>query len=244
LISKPYRYFIAASCLVLVWRVLALFLRDADEQSLSMAILLAALGVSFLVAGFFIFVRTQGTMPRLFIAYCVCNGLHWGGPIAFDNATLEIGFLLFYLLISGTLGETFLLHFALTFASKTGSISKKLLFAIYVPFLLSIALAVGVFFTSPESPLQNPFLITHLIVGNGYGAVVLLLLIISLFKKTGSNIGKGTIALMIASLLIAWLPEMIVSSLGGNNEPWLLTFVAIPIAFSIALTRARRTELA
>lgn len=208
-----------------------------------MAILLAALGVSFLVAGFFILVRASGLPSRLFAAFCVCGALHWGGPIAFDHVTLEMGFLLFYLLISGTLGETLLLHFALQFTSKTGSISKRLLVAIYFPFILSAGLAFGVFFTSPDSPLQNPFLIVHLIVGTGCGAVVLLLLIISLFRKAGSGIGRGTIALMIAGLLIAWLPEMIVSSVGGNNEPWLLTFVAIPIAFSIALTRTSQREL-
>ena len=77
--------------------------------------LLAVLGMLFVACGLLVFRKTPSRTSLLFAGFCLCSGLHWGGPLELSSAPLRTGFLLLYFVVSSVLGEVFFLRFALSF---------------------------------------------------------------------------------------------------------------------------------
>ena len=118
--------------------------------------LLAVLGATFLACGLLVFRKVPGKASLLFVWFCICSALHWGGPLELAPGEFRTGLILFYFLVSGILGATFLLHFALEFPKRSPIADHKSLTALlYGPTVLAAVLAAAYLVSPSESGLRN-----------------------------------------------------------------------------------------
>jgi hypothetical protein len=114
---------------VAIWRVAALLLvygqADAAEESLIFSALLATLGMVFVAYGLLVLWKIPSKTNLLFAGFCICSGLHWGGPLELPAGPLRVGFILFYVVVSSLLGEVFFLQFALSFLRKSHLAARR-----------------------------------------------------------------------------------------------------------------------
>ena len=249
-----FAFYAAAAGVVVVWRLTALGLlsRQPDLEGTWWLVpaLLAAAGIVHLVCGLYVLHHRPGRASQLFACFCICFGLHWGGPLELATGPLRTTLLLFYLLISGVLGATLLLHFALVFPRgwRAGT-SLVFLRILYLPMVVATVLGVPAVVSPSESGLRTTarggFLLLHTLVSNLYSIVALVLFVVLLFGRSMNSIQKRYVGLMIAGMLAAWLPYILASSAGVENaDPWNLTVVALPLSFTIAFFGIRgRTEV-
>lgn len=236
---------------VLVWKLTALVLLSRQPESNGtwwiVPALLTVAGIAHLVCGLYALHRWPGRASRLFAGFCICFGLHWGGPLELAAGSLRTSLLLFYLLFSGILGATLFLQFALAFPRQwRAGKSRTFLRLLYVPMALATVLGVLVTLSPSGSELranaQGGFLLSHSIVSNLYSIVALALLVALLFGNSMNSIQKRYVSLMVAGILVAWLPYIVASSAGvQNTDPWNLTVVALPLSFVIAFFGIRAT---
>lgn len=221
---------LVAMAAVVVWRVAALVL--AESESPLVSLLLALVGASFLLCGLVVYLRVPGRASGLFVWYCICSGLHWGGYLELPEGELRTALILLYLLISGILAAILLLHLALLFP-KAYSIAdrKPVVGLLYLPAALAALLMLF---------SQQGFLVVHAIVSNLFSLVALVLIASHLFRSGPGKAEKGYVGLMVVGMLVAWLPYIIASSIGvQETDPWNLTVVALPATFAIALLGMR-----
>ena len=240
----PIAAFYGAALAVLAWRLAAWapWVRRPDPDRLDWIVpsLLALVGVSFLVCGLVVLRRWPGRASRLFAGFCICYGLHWGGPLEPSAASLRTALLLFYLLISGVLSATLLLHFVLAFprpwrAGQSPVVLRVLYAPAVVAALFCVIAVVSPSGSGPRTFAQQGFLLVHTIVSNLYSFAALLLYVVLLFGRSMNSSQKKYVALMVLGMLTAWLPYIIASGLNvENTDPWNLTVVALPLSFVLA----------
>ena len=242
-LSTKFGAVIVAACAVVAWRVTALALvymqRDSSEEAFVIKALLAILGMTFLGCGLLVFWKMPSKASLLFAWYCICSGLHWGGPLDMPPGQLRTGLILFYLLVSSILGSTLLLQFALHFPMESRIATKKSVIRfLYAPVIVGILLA-AVYLVSPsESGLrattEEQFLLLHTIVSNLFPTIALAF-VSHILRAALSGAQKKYVGVMVIGMLAAWLPYLVVSAVGVGTDPWNLTEVALPITFAIAL---------
>ncbi|MDH3628181.1 MAG: hypothetical protein OEV00_01460 [Acidobacteriota bacterium] len=230
-----------ASAGVIVWRVVAWLLVFTQEGvssgALLMQSLLATLGLAFLVCGWWVFSKIPGTAGLLFAGFCLCSGLHWGGPLELDGGSLRTALILFYILVSSILGATLLLQFALWFPRESTLARKRFVIGLlYAPLVLATLLAVGALIGGSADLV----LLVHAVVSNLFSVVALGIIASHLFRSALTGAGKKYVGLMVLGMLLAWLPFLIASSIGVAADPWNLTVVALPITFAVAISAADR----
>ena len=199
------RIIVAAACGVAIWRVAALVLlssqADPTGDALIIKALLAALGMVFVACGLLVFLKLPSRASLLFAGFCICSGLHWGGPLELPPGQLRTALILFYLLVSSFLGSTFLLHFALYCPRKLRVAQKQfVMWLLYAPVVVATALAVVYLVSPAESDLrataQGLFLILHEIVSNLFAVVALVLVVSCVFRAGLTRVQKRYVVLM------------------------------------------------
>ncbi len=213
------------------------------------ASLLTALGLSFLACGLIVYYRVDGTASTLFAAYCLCAALHWGGPLEIAAGSWRTGLIFFYLLASGVLGETLFLQLALAFPKRSRLLDGRLsLLVLYAP-LSAGTIAMAVLLASPtgsgvRETAQSTLMLLHGVVTNLFAVLALALFTYRLARAEPRGPERRFVGLMVAGLLVAWLPYLIASSLGGDTDLWNLTMIALPVSFTISflgMSDSRRT---
>jgi len=243
-ISKPvFGLVIAATGAVLAWRVVALVLLHRYPESVagSSAIqaLLGAAGVVFLVCGLLVLRNFPSRASLLFEGFCLCSGLHWGGPLQLAEGSLRATLLFLYLIVSGILATALLLHLTLVFPKRTRLAERKaVLRSLYAPAIVAFVVA-AIFVLSPQesglrSASQGTFLALHLLVSNLFAVLALAIYVSLLFRSRVTPRQKRYVGWMVGGMLVAWLPSLIASSLGAEADLWNLSVVALPIAFTFA----------
>jgi hypothetical protein len=233
--TRAFSFVIAAAFAVVVWRATALVLvYSRGEDPLLIKALLALVGMTFLVCGLLVFWKTPSKASLLFVGFCLCSGLHWGGPLELPPGQLRTGLILLYVLVSGFLGETFLLHLALSFP-KVARIAggKSFIRFLYAPVILATVLA-AIYVVSPSETTQGSFFLLHAVVSNLFGVLALAIFVSHILRAGLTGMQKRYVALMVAGMLTAWVPDLVASAVGVDTEPWTLTFVALPVSFAIA----------
>ena len=232
---------------VVVWRVVALMLfqsrAESEEVSLTIKALLAVVGMTFLVCGLFVFLRIPGKASLMFVGFCICSGLHWGGALDLPPGSLRTALILFYFLVSSVLGTTMFLHLALLFPARSRLADRSALVKLlYVPFALSALLAVT-FLVAPSgsgmrATTQGLFLLLHTIVSNLFAILALALYVSHMARAGLSPTQKRYVGLMVAGMLTAWLPYVVASAVGvQDTDPWNLTVAALPVTLAIGFFR-------
>ena len=113
-----FRLFATAGLAVVAWKVGALLLLASStdgEGPRVVQVLLAVVGLVYVACGLLVLRKRNTFDALLFAGFCLCAGLHWGGPLELLPGELRTALLLFYLLVSSFLSETLFLHFALRF---------------------------------------------------------------------------------------------------------------------------------
>ncbi len=234
---------LAAAAAVVAWKVAALVLieRGRAEGSALPAIptLLSLAGLVFVVCGLLVLWRRPSRAALIFAGFALCAGLHWGGPLELAAGPWRTGLILLYLLISGVLAACLLLHFALVFPRPLlGPRQRSAIRALYAPLVLaSVLAAAAVFGPGPDlrQTATSGFLLVHTLVSNLLSAGALAIFIARLVRPGLDRRRKLDLALLVAGMLIAWLPYLVVSSLGVEADAWNLTVVALPIAATLAI---------
>jgi hypothetical protein len=236
---------------VAIWRVIALLLSylnaDAMADSLVVKALLAGVGLVFVVCGLLVAWKRPTEATRLFAWFCICSGLHWGGPLDLESGQLRTALILFYVLVSSLLGATLLLQFALCFPKKSRlAVKKSFVRFLYAPLVLATVLA-AVYLVSPaESTLhtsaESLFMLLHVIVSNLFSVAALALLVSFIFRVGLTGVQKRYVGLMVGGMLTAWVPYLVASAVGVETDPWNLTVVALPVSFAIAILGVASTE--
>ena len=235
---------IVAAAAVVVWRIVALGLWMGQVETFTTPLWvkasLAAVGVVYLVCGLLVYLKFPGRAGLLFAAYCICSGLHWGGPVELADGDLRTSLLFIYLIISSVLGTVFLLHLALVFPVTTRVSERRwVMRSLYAPVALAIIFAALYFFSSADSGLrstsQGLFLGVHFLVSNLFAVLALGIYLSHLIRPGLTRSEKRYVGLVVGSMFVAWLPYLVASSLGvTDTDPWNLTVVALPIAFTVA----------
>ena len=251
--AKTRRVVAMAAGSVVLWRVAALVLvyqQDGIDDSWVIQTLLAILGLVFVACGLLVFWRIPSRASLLFAGFCICSGLHWGGPLDLPLGQLRTGLILFYILVSGFLGSTLLLQFTLCFPQKYRVADKKnLIRSLYAPLIVATLLAALYLVLPPASSVrvttQGLFMLLHEIVSNLFAVIALVLVVSRMLRSDRTGPRKRYMVLMVAGMLTAWLPYLVAASVGVETDPWNLMMVALPISFTVALfgiERARRGE--
>ena len=233
----PIRIYLAASAVVLLWKTVALF-GPPPESDLTLQTLLAGLGVVYLLCGGFVLLKSTSPSASLFAVYCICSGLHWGGPLYPSDDFVNKAFLMFYVLTSSILAQAFFLHFALRYLSFSWERRATVRAVLYAPTAISVILITVAFLPVDESSstlFENLFLLVQYIVSNGFAVTALILFVLRIFRPR--EMSRATLSLLVFALLSGWLPYIVTPALGLDAQPFTLTFAVIPIAFCIALTR-------
>jgi hypothetical protein len=247
---RPFHLAATAALGVAVWRAAALIIlfsrTDSTGSALTIKVLLACLGIVFLACGLLVLRKIPSRVALLFAGFCICSGLHWGGPLELASGPLRTGLLLFYLLVSSFLGSTLLLRFAMKFPVSRAANRPVLVRILYGPVIVATVLAV-VYLASPldsdfRAGIEGLFLALHAIVSNLFSVVALVLLTSDIFRRLLTPAQKRYVGLMLAGMLTAWLPYLVASSVGVETDPWNLTVVALPVSFVIALFGIEKTR--
>lgn len=248
--EAPTRAVYSATAAVVLWRVVALaliFRTGADGAPLVQSSLTVA-GLVFLVCGIVVLHRVPGEPGRLFAWFCICGGLHWGGPLELPDGSLRTALLFFYLLISGILGAVLLLHFALVFPVRSSIAGRRrAVVLLYAPVVFAALLAVARLALPPASELRSAaqvgFLAIHTVATNLFGAAVLVTFTIHALRPGTDPARRKYLGRMVAGMLVAWLPYLVASSLDSPfTDFWNLTVVALPLSFAGALIALRRAR--
>jgi hypothetical protein len=241
--------FLTGGLMVAGWKVVSLMLASSGSGTSpgldAVKVLLAVVGLIFVGCGLVVLRRKPGRDTMLFAGFCLCAGLHWGGPLELPAGDLRTGLLFFYLLISSLLGEALFLHFALSFPRETRAAGSKVVRALlYGPVVGGIVLAVLAVRASEASAVQvasqNGFLVLHTVVSNLFPALVLVLYVIHLLRQGLPRAEKPFVGLMVIGMLVAWSPYLVASAAGWETDSWNLAMVALPIAFAIAILAIKR----
>ena len=251
--AKMYRVVAMAAGGVVLWRMTALVLvyrQDAIDDSLTLQTLLTILGMVFVACGLLVFRRIPSRASLLFAGFCICSGLHWGGPLDLPPGQLRTGLILFYILVSGFLGSTLLLQFTLCFPQKYRVADKNNLSRfLYAPVIVATVLAAVYLLLPPASGVRitthGLFMLLHEIVSNLFAVIALALVVSRILRSDSTQLRKRYTVLMVVGMLTAWVPYLIAASVGVDTDAWNLTMVALPISFAVALfgiERARKTS--
>ena len=235
---------------VVLWRVAALVLvyqQDGIDDSWVIKTLLAILGVVFVACGLLVFWRIPSRASLLFAGFCICSGLHWGGPLDLPPGQLRTGLILFYILVSGFLGSTFLLQFTLCFPQKYRVADKRnLIRSLYAPVVVATVLAAVYLILPPASSIRGTtnglFMLLHGIVSNLFALIAFTLVASRILHSDPTRPRKRYMVLMVAGMLTAWLPYLVAASVGVDTDPWNLMMVALPISFTVALFGTKRAR--
>jgi len=243
--------FLAGGAAVALWKLVVLLLAassaSADEGPGLIKVLLALVGLTFVVSGLLV-LKERPSRPRLlFAGFCLCAGLHWGGPLEPAPGPLRTSLLFFYLLVSSLVGEALFLHFALLFPKRTNAGDSRLVrYFLYGPLvagtLLAILAVIGSKGSGTQAAGQTGFLMLHTVISNLFPALVLLLYVSYVARRKVTPIERPHVALMVAGMLIAWLPYLAASVAGWEPDPWNLSMVALPVAFAIGILGIERTR--
>ncbi len=197
-----------------------------QAEDLKFSVVLNLVGLCFLSAGVYFWLYGRFSAHKIAAIFLILQALHWGGPVIIGS---RLASLVIYLLLSGVLAETCLLHLAVVF--KSGSVSHRLMGFIYGPFAITVLIGLAVILSllAPEQ-----FLMAHGLIG----------IVIALATLTLLLTGDGLSRWFAVSLLIAWIPTtfapLVASALGEidiagrGSEPLNVFFVAIPIGFVLA----------
>lgn len=230
----------------MAWRIAALALPSGGPGVLDL--LLSGVGLVYVATGLVVALRIPGTSARLFAAFCLCSGLHWGGPLELGHEPSRRALLYLYVLVSGILGQAVFLELGLRFprATRLGA-SGVWRRGLYAPVAIGLVLAVVAWGAAEGTELRQSasglFLLVHSLVSNLYPAAVLGLYLAWLVKSAVGRFEKAWLSTMIGGMLLAWTPYLIASALGLETDPWNLTMVALPLAFAgalFALSRQRQ----
>ena len=240
--ARTLNILVTAACGVAIWKVAALLLvlqADSSEDSLVVKVLLAVLGMVFVACGLLVFWKTRSQQSLLFAAFCLCSGLHWGGPLELSSAPLRTGFLLLFLVVSSVLGEVFFLRLALSFPRQSRLANRRsLLWFLYAPPIVATVLAAIYLVAPSESSLheatQQSFLLLVSVAGNLFAVIAFAFFVSHLFRAGLTGTQKMYVGLMVIGMLTAWLPYLVAENAGVDMAPWTLTFAALPVAFAIA----------
>ena len=242
--SRTFSVVLAGALAVVAWRVTALVLvfqqSDPSAESLVVKTLLAGLGITFLVCGLVVFRSRPRRATLLFAGFCICDGLHWGGPLELPPGQLRTGLVLFYLRVSSFRGAALFLQFALTFPRETRLGKRKSVIRfLYAPVFLAMVMAVLYLVAPTEGALrtaaQESFFLLHAVISNLFPALALALYLSLLLRPGLTRTQKRYVGLMVSGMLIAWLPYIVAAAAGAATDPWNLTVVALPVSFAIAI---------
>jgi len=237
---------------VVLWKVLTLlfFYQQVaySEGALVIKTLLAVVGVTFVASGLLVFRKVPGRAGEIFALFCICAGLHWGGPIEMSDAQMRTGLIFFYLLVSSILSETLFLQLALIF--PTESRLAKIAFVVrimYLPVIVALLLAIAHVYSRPGTDLHattgDLFLFMHMLISNLFPILALVLYVSRIVGTEITRTEKNYLGLMIGGMLTAWLPYLFASAVGADTDLWNLTVVVLPLSFAIAFFGIEKSRM-
>ncbi len=251
----------ALAVLVLGWRAAALLdvLAGPREEPVTTAdaLLTGALGVIgviFVLVGLRAVWSFNVPATRLFALYAAFAGLHWGGPLQLSSGQLQTGLDLAYVLLSGILAQSLLLHFTFTYPDAE-SRARTARLALYGPVLLALAVALALLAAPQASPareaLKGAFLAIYLLQTNLYAGLAALTVATS-FRRASPRerrrSGLGVLLLALAGPGLLYLAVEAIEAVepgaidpaGLGTEPFHLFFVLTPLGIAHAVSRRPR----
>lgn len=234
---------------VVLWKVLALvFLLQQDgsgEVSFVVKVLLTSVGLTFLVCGLLVRRYVPGRASSLYLAFCICAGLHWGGPLELPVGQLRTGLILAYVLVSSILSETLFLRFALVFPKEQRFADNTFLVRLlYAPGIAALLFAVVYLVASPGGSVRTAtyglFSALHTLVTNLFPVLALVVFVSWIVRVGISPTQKRFLGLMVGGMLTAWIPGLVASYLGADTDKWNLIVVILPVSCVIAILGIER----
>lgn len=238
------RWLLLAVLGVLAWRVLGLFFpHTADTDPEGIRRLLALLGLWFTGWGLWTYRQARDLPSLLFACYGIAAGIHWGGPIGIGPEAVQNLLLAVYVVVSTALAQSLFLHLALSFPPPYGrSRARTTLGAIYLPPALAVALLIVLAFRPEDGNLLKSFFL-FFPVGALYSFVGAGIWIHRLIAADPPTRRARRLPMVVAALLIGWLPHAAASSglVPADELQGLFNFgfAVIPPALAFALARPR-----
>lgn len=238
------------ACFVLLWRLAAAVspyregaLASMTSDTLNTRLGLGAMGILFMACGVYAYARRRNRVVMLFALYACSGGLHWGGPIHFSNPSLEAALFLFYLVASGVLSETFLLHFILLYTGISRKFSDKKWFILYLPALVLGLLGTAILFL-PADSARSKTLLGILTVLLGIGLLLALAGMAVLAYRAARPIEGGPPRRDLLWILAAYAMVTLITllpSYGFADTTWEnstnFAYIIIPLAIACVIVR-------
>lgn len=232
---------VLAAGAVVVWRVLAhLEPSSLIEQAPGFAIPLAAVGLAFVVAGLIVRLMRPGSVVGLYLTWCLCSGVHWGGAVGAGSASIELSLLLVYLGLSAA-GAAALFQLALSYPSAPQT-PRWILRSLYVPSVAGV-LAAPIAGALPTGLLRAVAGIV-LLAGNALGLGAGVIFIVRFLRADRRARRRNSLDVVVASLLIAGVPSLLAAFglLPGPSDAYNLLTVFAPAGLGYALLRRAGTD--
>ena len=243
------RVLIAGACGVALWKAAALLLvyREVvpNGDPLFVKALLALLGLVFVACGLIAFWVVPNRASLLFAGFCLCSGLHWGGPLELPSGPLRTGLILVYVLVTSLVGEVFFLRFALCFPKKSPLDDRRpVVWVLYAAPIVAAVLA-ALYFAAPagssfENAAKQSFFFVTSAVGTLFALIAFALIASHSFRSGLDGRHRLYVILMVVGMAAAWLPYSVAESIGADSTYWTLTFAALPVCFAIAFVRIEK----
>jgi hypothetical protein len=224
--------------LVVAWRVLAYRHPSsliAQEPGFELAV--AGLGLAFAATGLAVAWLRPGRMGSLFLVWCLCSGIHWGGAIGSPTQSVELALLAVYVGLS-VAGEAALLHLALAYAPEW-RVPGWLLAIPYVPAALAllIAPAAGAIPKDTLGTVVGLAVLAGTLAGIAAGVVF----IARWIRADRQTRHDGRLGILVACFLVAGLPSLVAPALPGPGDAYNLAALVLPLGMAYALTRGAAT---
>lgn len=228
---------------VLLWRIIVLAALDGSESAWPLNLARNTMGLTFVACALAVLVK--GASHRLFVAYALCAGLHWGGPIAVDSDYGQTILTLFYLTVSGCLASALLFHFALSYPKTERRLSSTVLGLIYVSSVLCAVCLVGAMVTlsgGDSNGFVQAYQLVYFASTTLLGLGSLLSFVIKAIRSSASS--RHRLHWMALGSWAGVLPWLVANLYGdeGLAELSTLGFVLIPLSIAAALVHGASPE--
>ena len=215
-----------AALFVLGWRATGLWLAE-DPRTLAVALTL--LGLLNLACGLYVVRTVRSRAARVFAAQALCQGLHWGGPLALADEQWKLAADLFYVIVAVVLTQCLFVLLACEISGRMAWTRDRRVWWLAAPVGVSVAIA-GATWGDVEGA-RSALLAIYAFSVYGLGLAGLAVIAWSARQTRGGLI-------LVAALAIPAAVGLTAEAAGLESE-WLnLLYAGEPLAFAHVIRRA------
>jgi hypothetical protein len=219
---------------VLLWRVAAYYAPSSFVAIPDgLRIPLALLGVLFLVSGVWAWWARPNRWTAVFLLYGLCQGIHWGGAVGVEDASVEMGLFWVYLAFTA-LGDAALLNLAMIYPHGR-HLAPKWKVALYALAAMALLLAPIAALTPPETLASAVGLV--LLIANLLSLTAGVVFLVRLFTVDRVTRRAARLPLIVTGMVAGSVVALLGAggALPGVPEAWNLALGAVPVALALAL---------